>query len=397
MVWPLVIPIAPKMQSGSVEQSSAIQDARSSMLLKSAIGNYLTVVGQNYGVPRAPQMNPGDDTLYRKIIPVLAWSPKMIKRTTYALLEAIFGSQASIIEAGNRPWRMFETPKLVYGDINNPINQEQVINAANEVVFEIPAGLIATTNENASYLHGGWGFATNATGSPAASFVYQGNLNDIIDDPLIGYSIWINDPSGSTTWAEYTIQSSTYDSSTNTTTVVIDEGAVIPSGGCRFFIDVPGNNFVSYRGDYIAPSAVAVSFSTAAGGGTTTTLNGVGDLTRELQDDMTISLTYTTDPLHQIYTTDIDGTPTYDPATNVTTIVVTDPFPNGIQGTIFRDEEAADGTSPLTAPHDDRVYLSAFGLYDVFKYYYDLLVRAAGVVVRLEIVADYTHTHKVIP
>jgi hypothetical protein len=77
---------------------------------------------------------------------------------------------------------------------------------------------------------------------------------------------------------------------------------------------------------------------------------------------------------------------TYDPTTNVTAVVVTTTdVPGGqVRQAFVAAQEVAD--TPTTPPHSDRVYLTGTGLYQVVQFYLDLLVRAAGIVVRLEIV-----------
>lgn len=373
--WPVVIPIAPKQQSGSVETSSAVQDARSSMLLSTAIGDFLTAVGQNYGVPRAPQLNPNDDTIYRAVIPTLAWSAKTIKRTTYALLTAIFGSQATIQTAGNRAWQIYE------------VN-------ANEVVFEIPTGLMASSNENASYLHGWYGYALNSGTSASNTFTTQGNVTTASATSLVGNAIYFNTSSG--VWTADTISSISYSAVTGLTTIQ-SGSANTPSGGCRFFIDIAGDNTQSYRGDYVAPGYFIGAFASVTGSGTTNTINVVGDQTQRMgqTSGYSFQINYQPDPTDGVYTVTTTSAPSYSATTNTTTVNITPAIPKSVTGIIQRQEEVADTST--TPPHNDRVYLGGYGLYDVFLFYYNLLQRAAGIVVRLEIVSSYTFTHRHIP
>ncbi len=371
MAWPTVIPIAPKRPAGSIETSSAIQDARSSMLLPFASGSFLTVIGQNYGVPRAPQLSVTDDALYRAIIPVLAWSAKTIKRTTYALLGTIFGTQAALIAANQRPWRVYEV-------------------TANEIVFEIPANLIVTTNANASYLHGWSGYALNASGSASTTFTTPGDVRTAQAPTIAGSAICWLYLSGA--WSQNTPTTVTYSATTDLTTFTFGS-AIVPSGGCPFFIDVVGDGTTtSFRGDYIAASEFVSPFVQDPAD-PTTTIRLIGDQTIALVSGFVVSLIYNAAP--HAFTLSAD--PTYDATSNRTLVTLTAAVPALINGVLLHPQEVADGVSPPTAPHNDRVYLSGFGVYDVFKYYYDLLVRAAGIVVRLEIVADYTHTHRSIP
>lgn len=371
MAWPIVIPIAPKRQSGSIETSSAIQDVRASLLTPFAIGSYLTTIGQNYGVPRAPQLNINDDTLYRSIIPVLAWSAKTIKRTTYTLLNTIFGTQAAIAATGHRPWRVYEV-------------------SPNEIVFEIPVFLIATTNENASYLHGWSGYALNATGSSQATCTAVGDVRTASALTIAGSAVFWIYTSG--VWSVNTPSSVTYSAVTNLTTITLPS-AVIPSGGCPFFVDIAGDNAThSFRGDYLASGSFSAPFFNNIGD-PATELFVSGDITQALNIGSQVALLFNGVSHSAI----LALSPVYNTVTNLTFVTITVGITTGVSGILVHPLDVADGTLPPTAPHNDRVYLAGFGLYDVFKFYYDLLVRAAGIVVRLELVTDYTHVHRSIP
>lgn len=218
------------------QDRSAIRAVRDSMLLHSAEGKFLTEVGGNYGVVRPPA-SPFDDELFRAVIPVMAWLPKTITHTAYALAAAIFGSQEDIVAAGGVAWQFYE------------VN-------ANEIIFEIPNVLLeGNTNATASYLHGYPGFATaiagptnivTVEGDDAAVAIASGNYAGV--KMYLFYS---------GVWNEHTINSHSYAGSTNTFTM---SASTVPTlASAPMFIDIPGTS--SFRGDFMAEDA-----SVAAGG-----------------------------------------------------------------------------------------------------------------------------------
>lgn len=357
--WPLIIDAS--VIPGS-PQVSAIDQVRRDMLLSTTEDAALTVLGQNYGVPRPAILT--DDEIYRRCVQVLSWQPKMVLFVTEMLLAAIFGSQASLVSDSKRPWRVYE------------VN-------ANEIIVEIPSHLLATSNENASYYHGWDGYAYTNSAVYTDTFTTEGNVQTCttealgsgtsvvmrVLDPVLG---WQND---------LLINSFSYDAATNLSTFTLDD-VYIPPGGCRFAIRVPGDGVSSYEGDYVAPSAQIATFFTAPGSGVTANISIYGDLKRELSLGMAITLVYSGNP-HD-YT--VVSNPVFTASTNITTLVVNAAtVPLGITGdTLIKDVEKADQFS--TASHVDRVYFTGNGLYDVFAYYFNLLVRAAGVVLRLELI-----------
>jgi len=335
------------------ETMSAVQRAKASMFTNTAEGSFLSAVGQNYGVPR-PQLTINDD-LYRQLIQLLAWQPKTILFTLYKLMGIVFGSQASIIVAGDRPWRIYEV---------NP----------NEIIIELPTSLIAGSNETGTYLHGWYGVAAVPAG-PSDTFTTTGDVTTSSATTLVGKTLYTITPTGTVT--TYTIVTATYDEPTDTSTIEVS-AATLPTGGVRFWIDIPGDGTASYRGDFLAPSGFTGTFATAAGPDTDT-IEVTGDASLDLSVDHTVVLVYE-GALHE----HVIDTISYDSATGITTIVMTAAtIPGGLTAeTLYHLVEAADTST--TADHDDRVYLSALGAYEIVAYYLDLLVRAAGIVVRLE-------------
>jgi hypothetical protein len=142
---------------------------------------------------------------------------------------------------------------------------------------------------------------------------------------------------------------------------------------------VPGDDVSSYRGDFLASGGQIAPFSTAAGPPTTTLLV-IGDITTNITIGDPVEGSTMTTP---IFTTVVSLS--YSPTTNLTTLVVLAPFPGGLNGqTLIRQQLLADTST--TPPHDDLVYLTGLGLYEVVQYYLDFLVRASGIVVRTALI-----------
>jgi hypothetical protein len=346
-VWPVIPqPLSPDFG----EFASAVRRARLSMLVDSADGNYLSIVGNSFGVPRPPQVV--GDEMYRQLVQLLSWLPKTILFTTYKLVEIILGTQASILLAGGRPWKLYEV---------NP----------NEFIIELPLSLIAATNANASYLHGPSGYGFVPTG-PVDTFTTPGNLQPASATTFVGMTLMFNTALG--VWTEYTVVAFSYNPGTNTSTVQVS-AATLPGGGGMFYILVPGDGVSSYSGDFLASGGQIAPFSTAAGPPTTTLLV-TGDLTTNVTMGDPVQGSTTTTPIN---TTVVSLS--YSPLTNITTVIVVAMFPGGLSNQTFIRAQLVADTS-TTPPHDDLVYLTGLGLYEVVLYYLDFLVRASGIVVR---------------
>jgi hypothetical protein len=110
---------------------SNYQEAIKSLFIRTAVGEDLSLIGQNYGIKR-PSFLTSDDDLYRKIIPLFATKKKSVLEIFYAALIALYGPQSTA------HWHIF------------------VINS-NEVIVEIPQstylGIAAGNLTCATYLH----------------------------------------------------------------------------------------------------------------------------------------------------------------------------------------------------------------------------------------------------
>lgn len=354
--FPLVeTPALPTVPT-DVQTDSMIRTAKQMMLLRTSVAPWLDVIGNNYGIPRPDQTN--DDEIYRRCIMVLAWQPKTILFTTYGLMSAVFGTQDSFVAQNIRPWRIYEV---------NP----------NEFIIEIPSELLATSNENATYLHGWSGYAFVASG-PTDTFTTPGDVSQASATTLVGKNLYVYI---SGTWTAYTVSTFSYSSSTNTSTIKLS-AATLPAGGGPFYLDVPGDGTASYPGDFLATSGFVGSYSTTAGPATNT-LHVVGDCSQDVDTNggQTIHIS-----ISGTVTTRVVSSVSYSSTTNISTVVITTTdVPGGLAGeTFLLPEEAAD--TPTTAPHGLRVYITGTGLFEIVKFYMDLLVRAAGIVMRLEII-----------
>lgn len=342
---------------GSTEATaSVIQLVRQAMLVGSAVGAQLDAVGNNHGVPR-PE-NTSDDELYRNVIKALAWLPKSILLSFYALLTAVLGSQEQVRTQFGRAWKVYE------------VN-------ANEVVVELPVTLVSSTLELSTYLHGASGFA-RVTSGPTNTFTTDFDLSESVAVSVIGQGIHVETAPG--TWTNYAVVGYGFNALTSTATVIVS-ASTLPAGGGRFYLEVVGDGVDSYRGDYVATGGAETSYSTAAGP-LTNTLSVVGDVTQVLGGSgATLSIS-----IDGVFHARVVNTFVYSSATNVTTVVLTTtdvPGGQAEQALVVAQEVADTLTTP---PHDDRVYLTGTGLYQVVQFYLDLLVRASGIVVRLEIV-----------
>ena len=229
---------APKPLSAfsGVETLSAVHRARLSMFLDSAENLYLNRLGGNAGIPRHPLAANNDD-LYRNLIAVLAWQPKTVLQTFYAVASAVFGTQALLVSAQRRPWRVFEV---------NP----------NEIIFELPLSFTASSNETSTYLHGFAGAVLPA--SDVTHIVTAGDATKVAAS-LVTLNAYVLD-TGSLPYVAHGILSASYDSPSDTTTITLSSALSSSSAiGTTFFIDVPGDEVSSYRGDYFALNALQVA------------------------------------------------------------------------------------------------------------------------------------------
>jgi len=332
--------------------SSQIDLLRQALLVNYAVSTQLDAVGNNHGVPRPEDTQ--DDELYRGIIKALAWLPKQVLLSYYALLTAVFGTQEAVNAAIGRSWKVYE------------VN-------ANEVIIEIPIALLSSP-EISAYLHGASGFARVPAG-PSNTFTTDFDLSLSSAVTIVGLNIYVETALG--IWTTYTVTSYAFAAGVATVQV---SAATLPTGGGRFYLEVPGDLIDSYRGKYLATGGFNSTYSTAAGPATNT-LSVVGDATKDVPLNVQVVIS-----INNVFQTRVVSSLFFNNFTNVTTVVIsTTDVPGGQVGQPFLlSQEVAD--TAVTPSHSDRIYLTGTGLYQVVQFYLDLLVRTAGIVVRLEII-----------
>jgi len=68
-----------------------IQNTKDQLFVEQAEGRYLDYLGNNVGVPRDPNLGMGDDD-FRKLIPVMSFYPKQVRKTIISLLDVFWGA-----------------------------------------------------------------------------------------------------------------------------------------------------------------------------------------------------------------------------------------------------------------------------------------------------------------
>lgn len=141
---------------------SAVEQLRDAIFLNTADGRDLTRLGRNAAVPR-PRFNPADDELFRKLIPLASWAPKMVLSAMHKILTAFFG------EPGIAGWNVYQIlPNQITVEIPNSLIPGGDLNSATYLQqqltpIENDTDLTADAAKGASVL------TVTATGSSPAS------------------------------------------------------------------------------------------------------------------------------------------------------------------------------------------------------------------------------------
>lgn len=338
--------VVPSAAELAQQDKSDIQKARDGLFVDTAVEIWLSYLGQNWNIER-PKLSPFDDEMYRRIIQAIALLPKTVLSTLYFLLEAVFGSQASIVAGGGRAWQVYE----VY---------------PNEIIIEIPLALISASNENASYLHGFSGVVLS--GATTTVFSSRGDATKAAVT-LVGLQASALIAGA---YVARTISGASYNATIDQTQVTVAALPSPPDPGAPFFINVPGNLVSSYRGDYLAQTAYEKSVATSVATNTLT------DTTRAMGSGAYVGyfLRFESGLFYKI---------TANTAT-VFTLAASGATPPLATYAVYKfitdAQEHADGSD--TPSHVDRVYLTGDGKFEIIRQYMTKLVRASGVVLRLE-------------
>lgn len=209
---------------------SAIATAKNAMFLDTAEDRDLDRLGSSFLIPRHPELG-ASDAIYRKLIQLLAFSPKQVLKIVYDLLGVLFGTQSDLIAGGNSPWRVFEV-------------------FVNEIIIEIPLSLTTSGLPQATYLHG-LGNDGNAftTGLDTQLFVIGDDFT-VAASNFVGLTLTV-DIGGTLT--NFTLSSLTYDSSTQKNTFTVSGGLPTNTSGLSWRVLIPSS--VSFIGDYLVNDA----------------------------------------------------------------------------------------------------------------------------------------------
>jgi hypothetical protein len=207
---------------------SIIQQAKNLLFSDTSQDIYLSRLGDNYGVAR-PTADPSDDPLYQQIIQLLAAQPKTTGiRVVYQLLGVLFGTQASIIAGGGRPWQIYEV-------------------RPNVLTVEIPYSLFPGSTSDASYLHGLGGIDGYSGAGGTNLFVTRAEDFTKAIGPSFGtLNIVING-------VTYTVTGFTYDASTNLNTIGLSGALAANLTDLKWSIIIPATH--SPPGSYLLADA----------------------------------------------------------------------------------------------------------------------------------------------
>lgn len=215
--------------------SDAINLARDAMFVDTALEDYLTRLGGNYGVPR-PKVAPTDDELYALLVQLLALQPKGIMRVIYQLMEMLFGKQADIIP---RPWQIY-------------------VSKTNVITVEIPFPLVSSGNtSSSSYFHGLGGRDGYVVGSPTFDLLVT-RAEDFTQAASFfpGLQLYIFPTTGPT--ITRSVANVVYNPTTKLNTITMS-ASVTPgvdfagqTNDLRWLVHIPSDT-VSHPGSYLVP------------------------------------------------------------------------------------------------------------------------------------------------
>lgn len=96
-----------------------IRNTKDQLFVNTGEGKYLDYLGNNVGVPREPNLGLTDDD-FRKLIPVLSFYPKQVRKTIIALLDVFWGEgfTRANINSGNVETYNFGPATVLTGTVN---------------------------------------------------------------------------------------------------------------------------------------------------------------------------------------------------------------------------------------------------------------------------------------
>jgi hypothetical protein len=329
----------------------------------------------------------------------LAWQPKTILFTVHNLLGCIFGTQDEIEAAGNRAWEVFEV---------NP----------NEILLELPIFLISGSSENATYMHGFSGNATTTGGTAATGSITTIAVASLVDGETFTLDDGVNparvfelDVTGDgVTAGRVAVDVSGDTTADNVRDTII---SVINAQNRSFFAQTASNGgaaTVTLTQDLVGTPGNTTQSETVTNAGfvVTNMTTGADTDTFTVPGDITQAASALTGlDVYLFYggVFNVHSISTASFTAGVSTVITTvSDIPGLFSAPMLLDvpgdgtlshagdflapdaTEKADGTSPLTVSHDERVYLYGQAGLDIFVFYMESLVKAAGVTLRTEII-----------
>lgn len=126
---------------GDDEIELQIQNAKDQLFVQSAEGRYLDFLGNNVGVPRDPGLGVSDND-FRKLVPVLSFYPKQVRKTIISLLDVFWGPGFTRpnINSGNTEIYDFGPDGLLTGTVSFIKGDNKVVGQGTQFLTELRPG-----------------------------------------------------------------------------------------------------------------------------------------------------------------------------------------------------------------------------------------------------------------
>lgn len=115
-----------------------LANAKEQFFVETAVDEFLDIIGSNYGI-RRPRTNTSfkiDDVLYRKLIKLLSFTPKLVKPTMERILKAFFGDNPDVfVKEINTNEIVIQIPTTLINSRDNTRGSTHVKNYSGEILF----------------------------------------------------------------------------------------------------------------------------------------------------------------------------------------------------------------------------------------------------------------------
>lgn len=131
-----------------------LSNTKDQIFVRTANGRYLDYLGNNVGVPRDPNLGMSDDD-FRKLIPVMSFFPKQVRRTIVSLLDVFWGEGFTRpnVNSGNVETYNFGPASLLTGTISFIKGNDVLKGVGTSFTTELQPGdyIKATTDSGTTY------------------------------------------------------------------------------------------------------------------------------------------------------------------------------------------------------------------------------------------------------